>query len=78
MPKGDKIADTELAGLLEVLQEQNRALQEQHNVQQKLLLDLIEQQRVAHKREIKTLTDTAVKPPSEPSNLSPQSQHCKN
>ena len=52
MPKGDKSTDSEgssLAGVLEMLQEQNRAMQEQHKAQHKMLLELIEQQRVAHK-----------------------------
>ena len=56
--KGDKSTDSEgssLAGVLEMLQEQNRAMQEQHKAQQKMLLDLIEQQRVAHEQEMKAL-----------------------
>ena len=31
-----------LAGVLKMLQEQNRAMQEQHKAQQRMLLDLIE------------------------------------
>ena len=46
-----------LAGVLEMLQEQNRVMQEQHKAQQKMLLDLIEQQRVAHEQEMKSLKD---------------------
>ena len=41
--KGDKSTDSEgssLAGVLEMLQAQNRAMQEQHKAQQKMLLDL--------------------------------------
>ena len=52
--KGDKGADSEgslLAGVQEMHQEQNRTMQEQHKAQQKMLLDLIEQQRVAHEQE---------------------------
>ena len=58
--KGDKSTDSEgssLAGVLEMLQEQNRAMQEQHKAQQKMLLDLIKQQRVAHKQKMKALKD---------------------
>ena len=58
--KGDKSTDSEgssLAGMLEMLQEQNRAMQEQHKAQQKMLLDLIEQQRVAYEQEMKALKD---------------------
>ena len=33
-------------------------MQEQHKAQQKILLDLIEQQRVAHKQEMKALKDS--------------------
>ena len=43
--KGDKSTDSEgssLAGLLEMFQEQNRAIQEQHKTQQKMLLDMIQ------------------------------------
>ena len=47
-----------LAGELEMLQEQNRAMQEQHKAQQKMLLDLIEQQRVAHEQEMRTLKES--------------------
>ena len=47
-----------LAGVLEMLQEQNRAMQEQHKAQQKMLLDLIEQQREAHEQEMKTLKES--------------------
>ena len=68
--KGGKSADSEgssLAGILEMLQEQNRAMQEQDSAQQKMLLDLIEQQRIAHEREMKTLSDSASKPTSEDS-----------
>lgn len=60
MPKGDKATDSEgtsLAGVLEMLQEQNRAMQEQHQTQQKMLLDMIEQQRVAHEQEMRTLKE---------------------
>ena len=60
MPKGDKTTDSEgtsLAGVLEMLQEQNRAMQEQHQTQQKMLLDMIEQQRVAHEQEMRTLKE---------------------
>ena len=44
-------------------------MQEQHSAQQKMLLDLIEQQRIAHEREMKTLSDSdsASKPASEDS-----------
>ena len=58
--KGDKSTDSEgssLAGVLEMLQEQNRAMQEQHKTQQKMLLDMIEQQRVAHEQEMKALKE---------------------
>ena len=58
--KGDKSTDSEgssLAGVLEMLQEQNRAMQKQHKAQQKMLLDLIEQQLVAHEQEMKALKD---------------------
>ena len=47
-----------LAGVLEMLQEQNHAMQEQHKAQQKMLLDLIEQQREAHEQERKTLKES--------------------
>ena len=43
--KGDKTTDPEsssLAGVLEMLQEQNRSMQEQHKAQQKMLLDMME------------------------------------
>ena len=43
--------------MLEMLQEQNWAMQEQHKAQQKMLLNLIEQQRVAHEQEMKALKD---------------------
>ena len=59
--KGDKGTDSEgslLAGVLEMHQEQNRTMQEQHKAQQKMLLDLIEQQRVAHEQEMKALKDS--------------------
>ena len=46
-----------MAGVLEMLQEQNRAMQEQHKTQQKMLLDMIEQQRVAHEQEMKALKE---------------------
>ena len=58
--KGDKSTDSvgsSLAGVLEMLQEQNRAMQEQHNTQQKMLVDMIEQQRVAHEEEMKALKE---------------------
>ena len=58
--KGDKSTDSEgssLAGVLEMLQEQNRAMQEQHKAQQKMLLDMIEQRRVAHEQEMKALKE---------------------
>ena len=48
--KEDKSTDFEgssLGGVLEMLQEQNRAMLEQHKAQQ-MLLDQIEQQRVVH------------------------------
>ena len=51
MPKGDKTTDSEgtsLAGVLEMLQDQT---------QQKMLLDMIEQQRVAHEQEMRTLKE---------------------
>ena len=67
----DKGADSDgssLAGVLEMLQEQNsamqeqnRAMQEQHQSQQKMLLDMMEQQRLAHEREMKALKDTQPK-----------------
>ena len=60
LTKGDKNTDSEgssLAGVLEVLQEQNHAMQEQHKAQQKMLLDMIEQQRVAHEQEMKALKE---------------------
>ena len=50
--KGDKNADSKgssLAGVLEMLQEQNRAMQEQHQAHQRMLLDLLEQLPVVHK-----------------------------
>ena len=56
--KGDKSTDSEgssLAGVLEMLQEQNWVMQEQHKAQQKMLLDLIKQQGVAHEQEMKAL-----------------------
>ena len=59
--KGDKNTDPEsssLAGVLEMLQEQTRAMQEQHQTQQRMLLDMIEQQRVAHQREMKSLKES--------------------
>ena len=60
MPKGDNTTDSEgisLAVVLEMLQKQNRAMQEQHQTQQKMLLDMIEQQRVAHEQEMRTLRE---------------------
>ena len=67
----DKGADSDgssLAGVLEMLQEQNRAMQEQnramqeqHQSQQKMLLDMMEQQQLAHEREMKALKDTQPK-----------------
>ena len=51
--KGDKSIDSQdssLTGVLEMLQEQNSAMQEQHKTQQKMLLDIIEQQQVAHEQ----------------------------
>ena len=63
LTKGHKSAYSKgslLAGVLKMLQEQNRAMQEQHKAQQQMLLDLIEQQQqVAHKWEMRTLTDNA-------------------
>ena len=59
--KGDKGADSEsasLAGVLEMLQEQNRSMQEQHKAQQKMLLDMMEQQRLAHEQEMRTLKES--------------------
>ena len=59
--KRGKYTDPEsslLAGVLEMLQEQSRATQEQHMAQQKMLLDLIEQQRVAHEQEMRTLKES--------------------
>ena len=46
-----------LAGVLEMLQEQNRSMQEQHKAQQKMLLEMIEKQRVAHEQEMRALKD---------------------
>ena len=68
--KGDKSTDSEgssLPGVLEMPQEQNRAVQEQHKAQQNMLLDLIEQQRVAHKQDMKALKDGSQKEGSEDS-----------
>ena len=59
LTKGDKSTDSKgssLAGVLEMLQEQNRTMQ-QHKTQQKMLLDMIKQQRVAHEQEMKALTE---------------------
>ena len=59
--KGDKGTDSEsasLAGVLEMLQEQNRSMQEQHKAQQKMLLDMMEQQRLAHEQEMRTLKES--------------------
>lgn len=59
--KGDKNAyskGSSLAGVLEMLQEINRAMQKQHQAQQRMLLNLIEQQQVAHKWEMKTLIES--------------------
>ena len=45
--KKGKSTDSEsssLAGVLEMLQEQNRSMQEQHKAQQKMLLEMIEKQ----------------------------------
>jgi len=68
---GDKGADSDrssLAGVLEMLQEQNRAMQEQnratqeqHQSQQKMLLEMMEQQKLAHELEMKALKDTQLK-----------------
>jgi len=68
---GDKGTDSDgssLAGMLEMLQEQNRAMQEQnramqkqHQSQQKMLLEMIEQQKLAHECEMKALKDTQLK-----------------
>ena len=46
-----------LAGVLEMLQEQNRSMQEQQKAQQKMLLEMIERQRVAHEQEMRALKD---------------------
>jgi len=59
--KGDKGSDSDgssLAGVLEMLQEQNRAMQEQYKAQQKMLLDIIGQQQEAHEREMKALKES--------------------
>ena len=59
--KGDKSADSEgssLAGVLEMLQEQNRAMQEQYKAQRQMLLDMIERQQAAHEREMKALKES--------------------
>ena len=59
--KGDKSADSEgssLAGILEALQEQNKAMQEQYKAQQKMLFEMIGQQREAHEREMKALKES--------------------
>ena len=59
MPTGkgaDKNTDSEgssLAGVLEMLLEQNQAMQEQYKAQQKMLLDMMGQQQEAHEREMK-------------------------
>ena len=58
--KKGKSTDSEsssLAGVLEMLQEQNRSMQEQHKAQQKMLLEMIEKQRVAHEQEMRALKD---------------------
>ena len=36
---------------------QNRSMQEQHKAQQKMLLDMMEQQRLAHEQEMRTLKE---------------------
>ena len=41
-----------------MLQEQNRAMQEQYKAQQKMLLDMIGQQQEAHEREMKALKES--------------------
>ena len=60
LTKKGKSTDSEsssLAGVLEMLQECNRSMQEQHKAQQKMLLEMIEKQRVAHEQEIRALKD---------------------
>ena len=41
-----------------MLQEQNRSMQEQHKAQQKMLLDMMEQQRLTHEQEMRTLKES--------------------
>ena len=80
LTKGDKSTDSKgssLAGVLEMLQEQNRAMQEQHKTQQKMLLDMIEQQREAHEQEMKTLKEGARKGRRTHPKLNFQSRHCR-
>ena len=50
-----------LAGVLEMLQEQNRSMQEQQKAQQKMLLEMIERQRVAHEQEMRALKEASSK-----------------
>ena len=64
-----------LAGVLEMLQEQNCVMQEQHKAQQKMLLDPIEQQRVAHEQEMRTLKESKGIETKESPKKSFQSQH---
>ena len=56
----DKSTDSDgssLAGVLEMLQEQNRTMQEQYKAQQQMLLDMIGQQQAAHEREMNALKE---------------------
>jgi len=52
---------TSLVVVLEMLQEQNRAIQEQYKAQQKRLLDMIGQQQEAHEGE--EVEDSSRNPP---------------
>ena len=56
--KNTDLESSSLAGVLEMLQEQNCAMREQHKSKQKMLLDLIEQQREAHEQEMRTLKES--------------------